>query len=409
VIVSTLRNWWAKHYGTVLGIAIGLMVLAAPLRLGYESHRLLFEQSMEGAKDLRLRYDEVYRWFAGSSKYTEQTGKAALVYPPASYPMLWPFLGWLDFTKARWLWAITTVLMIAWLVHIFLKESEASTPQERAFIILLFLSTYPVNVTIGNGQLTVHLLAALLGGILILEKARAEWHRSLLAALLVLMSLVKPSIAAPFFWIVLFVSARLTVPLLVVIGYFLLSLLAASFQESGLITLLQDWMKDTQSVTGGYANLYIWLAALGLKKWSSLMSVLLLLMLGIWTHRHRHDDLWRLLGVTAIVARFWTYHSLYDDLLILFPIIALFRIAKSGPRADARDVVAAVLLGFSSLALFAPGTLYRLPAPWGLPFRTGQTIIWLLMLFFLLYHQEISSVNIKPKTTVEFSHQANSK
>jgi hypothetical protein len=280
--------------------------------------------------------------------------------------MLWPFLGWLDFTKARWLWAITTAFIVVWIAHMFLKESGARTPQERAFIILLVLSTYPLNVTIGNGQLTVHVLAALLGGILILEKARPVSHRSLIAALLVLMML--------------------------------LSLLAASFQESGLATLLQDWMKNTQSVTGGYANLYTWLAAMGIPRWSSLGSVLLLVMLGGWTYWHRHDDLWRLLGVTAIVARFWTYHRLYDDLLILFPIITLFRIAKSGPRADAHDVVATVLLSISSAALFIPGTLYRLPVPWGLPFRIGQTIVWVLILFFLLYHKESSSINANPKT-----------
>ncbi len=350
---------------------------------------------MQGAKDLRFRQNEVHRWFARSPVYTQQ--KEA-VYPPASYPMLWPFLGWLDFTKARWLWAITTAFIVVWIAHMFLKESGARTPQERAFIILLVLSTYPVNVTIGNGQLTVHVLAALLGGILILEKARPVSHRSLIAALLVLMSLVKPSITVPFFWVVLFVSGRLRVPFLALMGYVLLSLLAASFQESGLATLLQDWMKNAQSVTGGYANLYTWLAAMGIPRWSSLGSVLLLVMLGGWTYWHRHDDLWRLLGVTAIVARFWTYHRLYDDLLILFPIITLFRIAKSGPRADAHDVVATVLLSISSAALFIPGTLYRLPVPWGLPFRIGQTIVWVLILFFLLYHKESSSINANPKT-----------
>jgi hypothetical protein len=44
--------------------------------------------------------------------------------------------------------------------------------------------------------------------------------------------------------------------------------------------------------------------------------------------------LWLLLGVTALVARFWTYHRWYDDLLILLPMIALFRIAQQRPSAD---------------------------------------------------------------------------
>ena len=56
--------------------------------------------------------------------------------------------------------------------------------------------------------------------------------------------------------------------------------------------------------------------------------------LGVWLYRHRRVDLWLQLGVIAVVARLWAYHRLYDDVLVVLALVALFRIATGvdGPR-----------------------------------------------------------------------------
>jgi len=59
-------------------------------------------------------------------------------------------------------------------------------------------------------------------------------------------------------------------------------------------------------------------------------SLLLLVLLGLWIRWHRRSDPWLLFGVTAIVARLWTDHQLFDDLLILVPLVTLFRLLKMG-------------------------------------------------------------------------------
>ena len=132
------------------------------------------------------------------------------------------------------------------------------------------------------------------------------------------------------------------------------------------------------------ANVHIWLATLGLEKWIFSASLVILLILGLWNYCYRHIDLWILLGVTAYVARFWTYHRWYDDALIVLPMVTLFRIAKQGPTYLGGNVMAGVLLAVTLMVMLAPGGLFLFPPPWDMWFVTGQISIWLAGLIFLL-------------------------
>ena len=148
----------------------------------------------------------------------------------------------------------------------------------------------------------------------------------------------------------------------------------------------------------GYANLYAWLGDLDLQAWAFPAALCVFLGLGIWCFRHRHTDLWLQLGVVALVARLWIYHRLYDDLLIILPMMALLRVAKEGVSSANRDLQAGVLIFLSWGALLIPGTLYRLPSPLGLPFRIVQIVIWILMLVFLILQAEkIRKINFDQK------------
>lgn len=378
-----LRTWWTDRGTRLLRIAVVFLAALALLKLGDEFRRLLWESSRSGAVDLLLRHKEVRCWFAGEPVYSEMT---TALYPPASYAILWPLVGWLTPTESRWLWAVTTVAVLVWLASLIVRESGADTSPEHAFVALMLLSMNATGVTVGNGQLIVHLLPALLTGLLLLQREGCGWHEDLLAAALLLVTLVKPSVSLPFFWIVLFSPRPLRSVLLITLGYLALTLLAVQFQEPELWTLLQGWLVrgSTEAVEGGYANLQIWLSVFGLGEWIFPASLVTLMALGFWTYRHRHGDFWLLLGVTALVARFWTYHRLYDDFLVLFPMIALFRIAKRGPSTDGSDMVAGMLLAITIFAMLAPARLRYAPWPWYLLFTGGHALVWIAVLIFLL-------------------------
>jgi hypothetical protein len=245
-------------------------------------------------------------------------------------------------------------------------------------------------VTLGNGQLIVHLLPALVIGYTLLSRKGRGWWKNLVAEALILFTLVSPTIAPPFFWIALFVPETLRPAILIMLGYLASSFFAISFQGTALVSLERGWRKSAVAGAvigaeeGGYANLHSWLGTLGLEQWNLPVSLLVLAVLGVWTDRHRHVDLWLLLGVTAIVARFWAYHRLYDDLLMLLPMVTLFRIAKRSPSTEGTGVAAGVLLAISWVAALSPPRLLYSPPPWGWLFRTGQVVIWVTMLLFLL-------------------------
>jgi hypothetical protein len=379
-IDSAVRHWWTRRGVLILRCSVALMSLIALFWLGYEFWRLLWEQGRWGAIDLKTYHKLIGGWFAGRPIYVEV--KTA-VHPPATYVILWPFLGWPSVAQARWLWAATAVAALGWLVCWIVRQSKAETPLERAFVSLMPLSMYATGAAIGNGQVITHILPALVAGLGLLYFERSGWRNDVLVALLFLFTLVKPSISFPFFWIVLFSAGSMRPAALVALGYAGLTLFAASFQHSSLLTTLHNWLINPALGQPGETNLRAWLVNLGLEQWSLPASMLVLATLGFWAYCHRRTDLWLLLGVTALVSRMWMYHRWYDDLLILLPMVALFRMTKAGP-SDHSDIIAGALLGVTTLAMLAPGGLYLFPPPWNMLYTSGQTIVWIILLIFLL-------------------------
>ena len=385
---TVLWDGWNKHRETLVRVAIVLMAIAAVVWLGYEFGRLLFDLGPKGAVDLNLRLEEVQAWFKGEPVYGAIW---TAVYPPASYAILWPLVGWLEITPARWLYAFTAAAALAWLVPLLVRVSGASTRTEKVFIGLIPLSIYATGATIGNGQVIVYVIPFLMAALLLLCRSPSSFIKDLIGSLLVVLALVKPSVAAPFLWIVLFVPGRLRPVLLTACGFAAITALAISFQESDPLSLLESFRKGTVemlssevAVKYSHTNVHSWLSFLGLSQGITAASLTRFAGLGVWTYVYRRCDVWLLAGVAALVARFWTYHGWYDDLLVVLPLISLFRIAKSGGSRKAGDRVVGVLFAITLLTLMAPGGLYLFPRPWNQVYVAGQTVVWVAVLVFLL-------------------------
>jgi len=250
LVSATLHHRWAVHRRSLLQLAIILMAAAALVWLSYEFWRLLRQPGRWGAIDLKILHQVVRGWFAGQPVYSEL--KSA-IHPPATYALLWPFLGWLDITPARWLWAVTTAAALGWLVYLVVQESGADTPLERAFVALIPCSMYATGAAIGNGQIIVHLLPMLVVGLVLLDRRSHAQRADLLASALILATFVKPTISVPFFWLVLFVPDSLRPASLVALGYCVLTLFAVSFQNLTLTALFHDWRERSSAlvVIGG--------------------------------------------------------------------------------------------------------------------------------------------------------------
>jgi hypothetical protein len=78
------------------------------------------------------------------------------------------------------------------------------------------------------------------------------------------------------------------------------------------------------------------------------------------------------------------YHQWYDDLLMILPMIALYRVIKQDKQQIKSRVMAGLLLALTILSTLAPGGQYLLPGLLKKGYLLAQVIIWLMVLFFLM-------------------------
>ena len=175
-------------------IIIGLLGVSCLNRLLKELGRLIWAQGLSGAIDLKIFYEAVQLWFSGAPTYGVLP---SAVYPPASYLMLWPVLGWPTVPVARVFWAIFSVLALIWLVFVVIRESKADAWHEK--VLMGFLPIfYATRTGIGNGQLTVFVIPLLIASTLLLHRGTQRTSLVWGAAFMVV-ALIKPNVSAPFF------------------------------------------------------------------------------------------------------------------------------------------------------------------------------------------------------------------
>jgi len=403
-----------------LRCAVVIMALLAAAKLGDEMARLVWRSGATAAIDLESRYAEVQGWFNGVSVYRTML---AATYPPASYALLWPFLGWMSWEAARWFWAATTIVALSALAWLVVRETGATGAWQRALAALLLLAMNQTGVVVGNGQLTFHVLAPLVAGMLLIHHGSGTWSEDLAASVCVIFAMVKVTLAAPFLWLVVFAPSRaaarriwpwrLRPALFVAAGYLALSVFAASFQDTGLVTQLREWIGVTRVVSdrvGDYADVSAWLTTAGLGHLTSIASASIFLALGAWVYWYRRADLWVRLGVIAIIARLWAYHRQYDDVLVVLALVALFRIA-TGEVGEARatsEVTAAeaarerqvraaatALVITCMVFMLLPARLGWAPPPGRQIFEVSHAASWLGMLVFLGWWARGSNYNLR--------------
>lgn len=348
-----------------------LLAAAAAVRLGIEVHRLLFEP--EGPIDLLLMRKLIRDWLADTRIYVNFRGT---VHPPITFLLLWPLFGWAQGELARWFYLLVAAAVTAALAALLVRESGATGRADRILLATIVVVCYPTAITIGNGQITLHVVLVTLASVLIaLRKPPGVW-RDVALGFLFLWALVKPNMSLPFFWVIAFTRGWTRPAAIALVSYLGLSAVSVWLHGTGLDgvrALVAAWYAKGEvgfSHTG-YGNLHEWMGDAGLEDWIFPASGVVFALQGLWAWRHRRVDPWVGIGVAAIVARLWAYHREYDDLLLVLPLIALYRLAQ-GPEPVAR-----ALFALGSVALLAPITPLREYASWAL------VTLWLCQLVFL--------------------------
>ena len=383
-LAAAISAVWQRRAALVLTCGAGLALLVACVRIPQGLWRLLYFGGSRRVYDLRFRTLETKTWFSGEPVYGAlQTAG----YPPAAYPVLWPFVGWADISVIRWIWAVTMLALLVWLAAFLVRESGAQTLPEKAVIALFPFAAYSTYAVMNTGQLILHILPALFVGLFLLTRPPVSLWRDLGATVLLLAALVKPTLTVPFFWIAFFAPKRWRPAVFIVIGYIALTLFASAFQAHGVVDLIKGWLGQQEHVQAGQsaANLHSWLFALSQEQLLLPIALTLLLGLAVWTYRRRDTDTWLLAGVAAVVARMWMYHRYFDDLLILIPMIALWRAARLASDQRLR-VTAGLLAGALWGSLLLPRLLITdYPTVHLLIIDIMQPLLWVVALAVMVY------------------------
>ncbi|WP_346289931.1 hypothetical protein [Sphaerothrix gracilis] len=108
-------------------------------------------------------------------------------------------------------------------------------------------------------------------------------------------------------------------------------------------------------------------------------ALILFLLLRKGIYFYQQIDSWLLLGVSAIVARLWAYYLVYDDMLILLPIVVLLGLQKQGLPDLTAQSYNELLPAIAILINLLPTSLRLVPAPPDPIFNVGVTLSWILM------------------------------
>lgn len=361
-----------------------LLVTAAAWRLGNEFPRLLFEENTWAAQDLRVFYTASRAWFQNAPFYGIHP---QWDYPPASYAAFWALVGWADFSTARWIWALTTLAALIGFAWIFQAQSGLSTVTDRCLFILFPLACYFPSAAIAVGQPSVHLIFAIAFCALLLFPESRSWGRDLTAACLLLFTLLKPTMGAPFIILVGILPRRFHVGLLASVGYLFISFVAAFFRSESLQTLVMQWFNVTQSwgnYAAGHANLSRFLTLASLEAFRLPATLATLGVLSVWLWRHRQANLWLLVAVTGLVTRLSIHHRLHDDGLVIFSLLPLLSLTRIDLEKQRIGSPAGILLWLTAGSLLFPAQFFHQEI-WQRWILEGvQVLIWTTTLVFLM-------------------------
>lgn len=394
-----LQPAWARYGGAVLTLAAAHALITAVLRLTGATESLAVLP--DGPIDLLIRMDEVRRWFAGVTIYSDPDSAN---YPPATYTLLWPLIGWLPERPTRVLFALSMLASVLVTAVVAVRASGALSIPAKAFMALFVLPLGATQITVWIGQLGLHVVASLLGAAALLfatdpdgrgEAARTP-ARALAAAVLLAASLVKPTLSVPVVAVILVLDGRWQLTLLTAGVYLSATLIAAGAQEHSALELAFMWLgrESVMNLPLGSVNTHLWLHWLGVEGTMLPASLLWLAAVVLWAWRYRQRvDPWVGVGIGALVGRLWIHHRAFDDVLLVIPAIALLRVAMTGStRPGLLPTFAAVLLAAIYGLGHAPYSYLdgRSPTLW-LITELGRTVAWVAALVFLVRvaHREV--------------------
>lgn len=240
------------------------------------------------------------------------------------------------------------------------------------FFVFTSLAISSNCTTLNNGQ-----YGLIVNALLIIVYWLLQANKNYLAGVFMGIALVKPNISAPYLLS------------LVIKRKFKTVLLAFVYIISATFAIAHTTRLNFEKVIGSFLNQIKYVADDGVSSIniiikfgiSTEITLVLLttigLVLGIVIFQKlQHTSLLTLFACAAVIGRVFTYHRPYDDLMLVFLLLALLTLAFSYPSR--LNIIIVSLVG---LTLWLPLSIQNLASPYWSIF---QNTIWLIALVYLL-------------------------
>lgn len=366
-------------------IISGLYVVLPLIGLIYVIHgfyQMLDSQNL--AVDLALRWWNMNELLVqGNNIYATMT---SAVYPPSMHVLLWLIIGWLPYGWVAWMWAAVNMAAIVLLMVITYKWMYRSgVDYSITWIVTLSVPAFhSISHALGIGQLTVFYISIFLLVTYQYFREYIPYWEKLIWTVPIALCLGKYSIFLPLIIPLLFQKHLRFIVLGAIIMNIILSLGVAVYLDIGVVKLMEGLLNNSGRVQElGSIDLHVFLSVMGLEsEWIVITSMILLLMFLGFNYLIKDIDLTSRLALAAVFARLWVYHGHYDNLMLIFLLLAIgqmigqkfftYNNGYSGSYNFQFIIIVAVIFSIIIPARFLSFTPYYLGV-----FLMLQLMIWL--------------------------------
>jgi Glycosyltransferase family 87 len=349
----------------------------------------------KGAIDLVFRWKEQQYIYRGLYPYDVRGGSPNIDpaigavesggYPPWAFFTGFIFVPGVSLNLARYYFAALNLVSLV-IVAIFAYRIGIPYGRVEALFSMSACLAFGSNgTTLLNGQYGIIINAFLIGMFWGIEKRKNIWTGLCLA-----IAMVKPNISALYFFILIVRRQfkALMAFFIYIIGASLIIWLIVKidpiYMSQRIVKQTKYFADDGYSVVNFLTNFSIdpivatlLLAAIGLLAMTGIFA--------IW----RNSSLLTLFAIASVIGRVWTYHRFYDNVMLVFFLLALIEMSFKNPRPLNLSMMMLV-----AITLWLPGSIVEIDN-FGAIVEYIQLVIWIAALIYLLLQDKVRSPDYK--------------
>ena len=304
--------------------------------------------------------------------------RRGVVYPPWSY-FSGALLFWPPWPEVRVWFALINFASLIWIIRFVAAYARDQSKLDRLLLVLSVTAIAALCTTIGVGNYPVIVVALLVGAY---QADQAE--RPILSGLLIGLAMLKPQLSGPFLLVAL-VRGRFRALTTAVIYVIVASIAIWMISGTDPVRMLAQSVRMTAvyaATTDGLLTLVLDLGvAYRLAAPLTAIVCLAIFTPALWYYRDR--SLMLLFAIAAVMSRLWTYNLNTSNLMLIFLLLALWRLA-----IETRDTRAGALFLAVGASLWVPASLSEHHVV-----QLAEHLIWLAGLIGLLILDRHRSVS----------------